>query len=140
MGELDHPVRVRVNWKGVRPEDAGSGVMAVPVLGNIAAGEPLNIPPSDSWHAEEVDRIDLPSFLTGAKGDGFALRVKGESKGFYKLAAPVLSRVARRSIRRDLETLKDRLESDAARSSDPHVEIARRGRATVLCVDPLSHT
>ena len=22
LGKLDHPVRVRVNWKGVRPEDA----------------------------------------------------------------------------------------------------------------------
>ena len=41
------------------------------------------------------------------------IRVKGGSKGFYKLAAPVLSRVVRRSIRRDLETLKDLLESGA---------------------------
>ncbi len=41
------------------------------------------------------------------------IRIQGESKGFYKLAAPVLSRAVRRSIENDLETLKDILESGA---------------------------
>ena len=54
-------------------------IVRVPVLGNIAAGEPLHIPPSDSWRTEEVDNVDLPSFLTGGKPDVFAVRVKGES-------------------------------------------------------------
>ena len=51
----------------------------VPILGNIAAGEPLSIPPSDTWHTVEVDNVDLPAFLTRGKPEVFAVRVKGES-------------------------------------------------------------
>ena len=54
-------------------------IVRVPVLGNIAAGEPLHIPPSDTWHTAEVDNVDLPSFLTNGKEEVFAVRVKGES-------------------------------------------------------------
>ena len=54
-------------------------LVRIPVLGNIAAGEPLHIPPSDSWHAEELDNVELPPFLTGGKSEVFAVRVKGES-------------------------------------------------------------
>ena len=55
-----------------------TSVVSVPVLGNIAAGEPLSIPPSDSWQEQAVDNVELPSFLTKGK-DVFAVRVKGES-------------------------------------------------------------
>ena len=51
----------------------------VPILGTIAAGEPLQIPSSDTWKAVEIDSVDLPSFMTGGKPEVFALRVKGES-------------------------------------------------------------
>ena len=54
-------------------------LVRVPVLGNIAAGEPLHIPPSDSWHTQEVDSVELPPFLTRGKSELFALKVKGES-------------------------------------------------------------
>ena len=56
-----------------------SDMVKVPVFGSIAAGEPLHIPPADSWSNQEVDNIDLPAFLTGGKSDVFAVRVKGES-------------------------------------------------------------
>jgi repressor LexA len=48
-------------------------------LGSIAAGEPLNIPPSDTWHTVEEESVEMPTFLTQGKEDVFALRVKGES-------------------------------------------------------------
>ena len=54
-------------------------MVRVPVLGNIAAGEPLPIPSSDSWQAEELESIDLPPFLTKSRPQVYALRVKGES-------------------------------------------------------------
>ena len=54
-------------------------MVRVPVLGSIAAGEPLHIPPLDTWHAAEIDNVDLPTFLTKGKSEVFALRVKGES-------------------------------------------------------------
>lgn len=54
-------------------------IVRVPVIGNIAAGEPLHVPPSDTWHTSEVDTIDLTTDLTGGNEDVFAVRVKGES-------------------------------------------------------------
>ena len=62
-----------------RPSGFRRDLVRVPVLGNIAAGEPLHIPPSDTWHTAEVDNVDLPSFLTRGKTEVFAVRVKGES-------------------------------------------------------------
>lgn len=56
-----------------------SKTVRVPVFGNIAAGEPLQIPSSDSWNTEAVDEVDLPAFLTKGKEDVFAVRVKGDS-------------------------------------------------------------
>ena len=51
----------------------------VPVLGNIAAGEPLPIPSSESWASDEFENIDLPTSLTKGKDNVYALRVKGTS-------------------------------------------------------------
>ena len=54
-------------------------IVRVPLLGNIAAGDPLHIPSQDSWHSDAMENIDLPpSFLRG-KSNVFALRVKGDS-------------------------------------------------------------
>ena len=47
-------------------------------------------------------------------GDTLArIRVEGEGGGFYKLAAPLLSRAVKRSITRDLRNLKRLMESRA---------------------------
>ena len=39
------------------------------------------------------------------------IRIRGETRGFYKLAGPLMSRAVKRNITNDLETLKDLLES-----------------------------
>ena len=62
-----------------QPAGSRKNFVSVPVLGSIAAGEPLNIPSSDTWHTVEEDSIELPTFLTKGKADVFAVRVKGES-------------------------------------------------------------
>ena len=62
-----------------QPASVRRNVVSVPVLGSIAAGEPLNIPPSDTWHTLEEDNVDLPAFLTKGKAEVFAVRVKGDS-------------------------------------------------------------
>ena len=62
-----------------RPRASRASVVRVPVLGSIAAGEPLQIPPSDSWRTEAIDNVDLPTFLTKGRPEVFALRVKGDS-------------------------------------------------------------
>jgi repressor LexA len=70
--------------RGIELLDGGSrrsrrDIVRVPVLANIAAGEPLSIPPSDSWQEQALEVIDLPSSVTKGKPNVFGLRVKGLS-------------------------------------------------------------
>ena len=53
----------------------------IPVLGYIAAGEPVPVPSQESWGAAEpLDVLDLPQgFLGKINKDTYALRVKGTS-------------------------------------------------------------
>ena len=51
----------------------------VPILGNIAAGEPLSLQGTGPWNNEDFDNVDIPPFLTKNKENVFGLRVKGES-------------------------------------------------------------
>lgn len=55
-------------------------LVRVPILGNIVAGEPIDIT-SDSFHVyDEEDYVELsPSMLHGNKNEMFALRVDGYS-------------------------------------------------------------
>ncbi len=53
-------------------------IVRVPLLGNIAAGEPIPVPGSDSWETEAVETLELTDDLTNGK-DVYALRVKGLS-------------------------------------------------------------
>ena len=54
-------------------------IVSVPIVGNIAAGEPLHIPAAGSREDDEFENVDLPSFLTGGKANVYGLRVKGTS-------------------------------------------------------------
>ena len=44
------------------------------------------------------------------------IRVEGEASGFFRLASPLLAPMVRRSVHRDLRTLKGLLERSAVRS------------------------
>ena len=54
-------------------------ILRVPIMGNIAAGEPLSMPDADARYSEDLDSIDLPSSITGGKNEVYGLRVKGSS-------------------------------------------------------------
>lgn len=55
-------------------------VSTVPVIGMIAAGEPIPVPTPDTWDVAAVsDTIGVPSELIGGKRNIYALRVKGAS-------------------------------------------------------------
>ncbi len=58
---------------------ARADFIQVPVVGNIAAGSPLPVPPSDSWRPDEMETVELPSYLTKGKQNVYGLRVKGDS-------------------------------------------------------------
>jgi repressor LexA len=51
----------------------------VPVIGYIAAGEPIPVPTSDTWEMEPLDTVEVSSEFTQGKEGVYALRVKGTS-------------------------------------------------------------
>ena len=59
--------------------DSLRNLISVPVLGNIAAGEPLPVANTGPWNDADFDKVDLPPFLTKGRDNVFALKVKGES-------------------------------------------------------------
>ena len=54
-------------------------LISIPILGNIAAGEPLPLANTGPWNDADFDNVDLPPFLTKGRDNVFGLRVKGES-------------------------------------------------------------
>ncbi|MDY6918532.1 MAG: transcriptional repressor LexA [Chloroflexota bacterium] len=55
-------------------------VLRVPVIGTIAAGEPIPVPSADAWSPERTaDTVELPEGFTRCKEAIYALRVKGTS-------------------------------------------------------------
>lgn len=65
---------IEILGRGGRPR-----TVSVPVIGTIAAGQPLPVPAADAWTNPEYDSIDLPLEMTGNREDVYALRVKGTS-------------------------------------------------------------
>jgi repressor LexA len=63
-------------------QEAGdkANYMLVPVIGQIAAGEPIPVPASDSWNTVAAsDTIEVPQDLVRGRRDIYALKVKGLS-------------------------------------------------------------
>lgn len=54
--------------------------LLVPVIGQIAAGEPIPVPTADTWDmAASSETLEVTEDLTGSRGGVYALRVKGLS-------------------------------------------------------------
>jgi len=51
----------------------------VPLLGTIAAGEPIPVPTSDTWATIPQQTLKLTDEVTQSKGNVYALKVKGTS-------------------------------------------------------------
>jgi len=54
-------------------------VARIPLLGVIAAGQPIWVPPVDRWSAEAEKMIEVPRSITRRKKDIYALLVRGNS-------------------------------------------------------------
>ncbi|MCK4698647.1 MAG: repressor LexA, partial [Dehalococcoidia bacterium] len=52
-----HIRRVREISRGI--ELGARRVVRVPIIGHIAAGEPIPVPTSDSWNMEELESLEL---------------------------------------------------------------------------------
>ncbi|MSQ41359.1 MAG: repressor LexA, partial [Dehalococcoidia bacterium] len=56
------------------------GVVSVPLVGAIAAGQPLSVPETGTWEGmTPLDKLELPESLVGRRENLFALRVRGLS-------------------------------------------------------------
>jgi repressor LexA len=53
--------------------------VAIPVIGEIAAGEPIPVPQSDTWETVAPEELVITEDLTRGKQKVYALRVKGNS-------------------------------------------------------------
>jgi repressor LexA len=54
--------------------------VTVPIIGNIAAGEPIPVPSSDSWdNVSSADTLEVPRELIHGSPEVYALQVKGFS-------------------------------------------------------------
>jgi len=54
-------------------------LVPVPVIGYIAAGEPIPVPASDTWEMEPLDTVEVSSEIVQGKDNVYALTVKGTS-------------------------------------------------------------
>ncbi len=53
---------------------------AVPIMGYIAAGQPMPVPGSEGWGSgEALETLELAEALTGGRQELYALRVRGQS-------------------------------------------------------------
>jgi repressor LexA len=76
--ESDHQIeRDSKVFRSIQLPDRRSTIK-VPVLGTIAAGTPIPVMGSESWHTEAVENLELSSEITQGK-EVFALRVSGQS-------------------------------------------------------------
>jgi len=80
LNVLEREGRIRRDpevFRSIRLTDR-SETAGVPLLGAIAAGEPIPVPTADAWESQALETIELPEGLTGGK-QMYALRVKGLS-------------------------------------------------------------
>jgi repressor LexA len=54
-------------------------IVEIPVLGSIAAGQPIPVPTSDRWGADVEETVTVTEDMVRGRENVFALRVKGKS-------------------------------------------------------------
>jgi len=52
---------------------------SIPLLGTIAAGQPIPVPSSDTWISAPEELLELPEYVTGRLDRVYGLRVQGTS-------------------------------------------------------------
>lgn len=76
---IDIPAPAPVGLPTRPAESSGftANLLRVPVLGSIAAGEPIQVEPRDTTNADEF--VNIPDGMVPVRGPLFALKVKGDS-------------------------------------------------------------
>ena len=74
-----HIRRDREVSRGIELSARNRGMVRVPVIGYIAAGEPIPVPSADTWSLEALESLELTQDLTSGRDGVYALKVKGTS-------------------------------------------------------------
>lgn len=75
--DLPAPARVPANVDHAAGNGFAGSLLRVPVLGSIAAGEPIQVEPRETASADEF--VSVPDGMVPVRGPLFALKVKGDS-------------------------------------------------------------
>jgi len=65
--------------RGISVSGLGSRTRSVPLLGTIAAGQPIPVPTEETWHTIALDTVEVPADFLPSGSRAYALRVKGAS-------------------------------------------------------------
>jgi repressor LexA len=65
--------------KFLTPQQKGGKLVNIPIVGVIAAGEPIPVPASDTGNVLATEGLEVSEGLLRGKQDVYALRVKGDS-------------------------------------------------------------
>lgn len=71
--------RAREISRGIELVKRKRGVVEVPLLGTIAAGEPIPVPSPDTWGTVPEESLEVPVELTRGFSEVYALKVRGIS-------------------------------------------------------------
>jgi len=65
--------------RGIELVDKRPRVVAVPIIGTIAAGQPIPVPSADAWEQYDFETVHVPPDKVARREHVYALRVKGDS-------------------------------------------------------------
>jgi len=65
--------------RGIEVSGMGRRSRVLPLLGMIAAGQPIPVPTEDTWHNVALDTVEIPAEMLAAGVQAYALKVKGNS-------------------------------------------------------------
>lgn len=64
----------------IHPSGRRPRVVPVPIIGAIAAGQPIPVPTADTWRSyDQMETVEISPDLIGDRENVYALRVKGQS-------------------------------------------------------------
>jgi repressor LexA len=72
-------IRGKEKFRSISVTGEGRQFMQVPLLGTIAAGHPIWVPPADKWSALAARTVGVSPEVTRGKKEIYALEVKGNS-------------------------------------------------------------
>jgi len=71
--------REREVARGIEVHGFGKKARAIPLLGTIAAGQPIPVPTEETWHTVVRETVEVPAEVLPRGVRAYALRVEGKS-------------------------------------------------------------